>query len=98
MWSNKNVAYYSQVRIIGFDNCIGSIHINDLVNPYDDHNRPKKGAIFDAVILFEKFDNKLQRKVWRLTMDTTNAKDEIGQEETEMSKAIKKLNLGINDL
>ena len=89
----KNVTYFTQVRIIGYDNCVGSIHISELIAPYSDNNRPKNGMIFDAKVLNEKFNNRLQRNVWMLTMDTTNSRDNMEQYETEMAKALKKLNL-----
>lgn len=92
----KNVAYFIQVRIIGYDNCFGSIHISELVDPYSDNNRPKNGMIFDAKVLNEKFNNRLQRNVWMLTMDTTNSREHMEQYETEMEKALKKLNLKLN--
>lgn len=92
----KNVVYFTQVRIIGYNSHIGSIHISELIAPYSNTNRPKIGDIIDAKVLNEKFDNRLQRNVWMLTMDMSNSRIETEENETVMAKAIKNLNLDLN--
>lgn len=64
----KNVSYYVQVKIIGYDE-FGSIHIDELINPYSERMRPTAGTILDCKILNRKFDNKKQRDMWVLTMN-----------------------------
>lgn len=67
----RNVTHYTQVRIIGYPSASGSIHENELTDPYSGENRPAIGEILDALVLFEQFDNKIQRKVWMLSLNTS---------------------------
>lgn len=64
----KNVGYYVQVRIIGFSE-IGSIHVDELLEPYSSEKRPGIGAIIEGKVLNKVFDNARQRDVWKITMN-----------------------------
>lgn len=90
----KNVGYYVQVRIIGFSE-IGSIHVNELIEPYSVDNRPDIGVVFDGKVLTKKFDNARHRDVWQITMNMDNAKEDGEAEETAMAKALKRSGIKI---
>ena len=83
----KNVGYYVQVRIIGFSE-IGSVHINELTEPYSADNRPDIGTVFEGKVLTNKFDNARHRNVWQITMNMDNIKEEV-VEETAMARAMR---------
>lgn len=83
----KNVTHYVQVRIIGFSE-IGSIYVNELVEPYSANNRPDIGTILDGKILMKKFDNAKHCNVWQITMNMNDIKEE-SKEETAMAQAIR---------
>lgn len=83
----KNVTHYVQVRIIGFSE-IGSIYVNELVEPYSANNRPDIGTILDGKILMKKFDNAKHCNVWQITMNRNDIKEE-SKEETAMAQAIR---------
>lgn len=83
----KNVGYYVQVRIIGFSE-IGSVHINELTEPYSADNRPDKGTVFEGKVLTNKFDNARHRDVWQITMNMDNIKEDV-VEETAMARAMR---------
>ena len=69
----RNIEFYSQVRIIGFDDELGSIHIDELMKPYSAEKRPGIGIILEGRTLREKFDNAKQTKIWEITMNTENS-------------------------
>lgn len=83
----KNVGYYVQVRIIGFSE-IGSIHVNELTEPYSAGNRPDIGTVFEGKVLTKKFDNARHRDVWLITMNMDNIKEDV-TEETAMARAMR---------
>ena len=83
----KNVQYYVQVRIVGFSEEKGSIHINELLAPYSSSNRPITGQIIEGRVLSKNFDNAKQCDVWQITMDVDGAKN---VDETAMAIAFKK--------
>ena len=83
----KNVGYYVQVRIIGFSE-IGSIHINELIEPYSADNRPDKGTVLEGKVLTNKFDNARHRDVWQITMNMDNIKEDVVNE-TAMARAMR---------
>lgn len=83
----KNVEYYVQVRLIGFSE-IGSIHVQELIEPYSAGNRPVIGTVFEGKVLTKRFDNAKHRDVWQITMNMDNIKDEI-VEETAMARAMR---------
>lgn len=85
----RNIEFYTQVRIIGFDEELGSIHIDELMKPYSAENRPGIGIILEGRTLREKFDNAKQTKIWEITMNTVNSEAEL-EEETAMSIAFKR--------
>ncbi|SCX17622.1 hypothetical protein SAMN02910339_02457 [Lachnospiraceae bacterium YSD2013] len=85
----KNVAHFTQVRIMGYQDERGSIHINDLSGAYSAENRPQNGEILEAVVLYESFDNKIQRKVWRLSTNLSGQTND-SESESQMSVALKK--------
>jgi hypothetical protein len=88
----KNVAFFTQVRLVGYTEAVGSIHIDELCTPFDANHRPPTGSVFEAKVLNQKFDNKTQRNVWMLTMDISGGAD-VGQEETVMSRALRNIKL-----
>lgn len=92
----KNVEYYVQVRIVGFSE-IGSIHINDLVEPYSAENRPIIGNVFDGKVIGKKYDNVRQCDVWKITMEMDDIKED--KNETVMAQALRKagIELGQNN-
>ena len=83
----KNVNYYVQVRIVGFPE-IGSIHVDELMEPYSASKRPDVGMVIDGKVLAKRFDNARQREVWQITMNLDNVADEA-IEETEMARAMR---------
>lgn len=83
----KNVEYYVQVRIVGYSE-IGSIHVDELIQPYCAERRPELGAIIDGKILNKRFDNARQRDVWQITMNMESVQKEE-KEETTMARAIR---------
>lgn len=83
----KNVGYYVQVRIIGFSE-IGSVHVNELKEPYSVDNRPDVGTVFEGKVLTKSFDNARHRDVWQITMNMENAREEV-VEETAMARAMR---------
>ena len=87
----KNVTYYTQVRIIGYEE-MGSIHVQELQLPYSEKKRPELGSVLDAKILNQKFDNMTQRNMWMLTMNNVEGvKKGADIEVTEFAKALRKL-------
>lgn len=88
----KNVLHYVQVRIISH-NIEGSIHINELIAPYSDKERPPIGTVMDIKLMHEKFDNKTQRKLWTATMRNDNAIEGETEQETDLGKALKNIKL-----
>lgn len=88
----KNVAFFTQVRLVGYPEAVGSIHIDELCTPFDANHRPPTGSVFEAKILNQKFDNKTQRNVWMLTMNISGGTD-VEQEETVMSRALRNIKL-----
>ena len=73
----RNIEFYTQVRIIGFDEELGSIHIDELMKPYSAENRPGIGIILEGRTLREKFDNAKQTKIWEITMNTVNSEADL---------------------
>lgn len=88
----KNVTYFTQVRIIGYPEVVGSIHIDELCLPFNKINRPQKGSVFDAKVLNQKFDNATQRNVWMLTMNVSGSGD-VEEKETAMARALRNIKL-----
>ncbi|MBD5448889.1 MAG: hypothetical protein HDR28_01765 [Lachnospiraceae bacterium] len=88
----RNVVYYTQVRIIGYDD-VGSIHINEYAPPYSEENRPKTGTIIEGKILSKKYDNKKNQNIWNVTMNIQPDDLQIDKTETAMSLALKKVKL-----
>lgn len=84
----KNVGYYVQVRIIGFSE-IGSIYIDELVEPYSAENRPEIGTVLDGKVLMKKFDNARHCDIWQITMNMEAIKEE-SIEETAVAQAIRR--------
>ena len=84
----SNIEFYTKVRIIGFNEDRGSIHINDLFEPYSENNRPKRGAIVDAKAVKRRFDTANQCYSWSLTMNIDDLSD--NPDETAMGIAFKK--------
>ena len=68
----KNVAFFTQVRLVGYSEEVGSIHIDELSNPFNRNHRPSIGSVFEVKVLNQKFDNKTQRNIWMLTMNVLN--------------------------
>ena len=83
----KNVGYYVQVRIIGFSE-IGSIHVDELGDPYSAEKRPDVGTVLEGKVLNKRFDNARQRDVWQITMNMDSIRDERN-EETAMARALR---------
>ena len=83
----KNVGHYVQVNIIGFSE-IGSIHVDELMEPYSAEKRPRVGAVIEGKILNKKFDNVRQREVWQITMNMESIREEK-KEETAMARAFR---------
>lgn len=88
----RNLTYFIQVRIIGYLDEVGSIHVDELCAPFDAQHRPKKGSVFEAKVLNQKFDNKAQRNVWMLTMNISESND-LEKGETVMERALKNIKL-----
>lgn len=88
----KNVAFFTQVRLVGYSEEVGSIHIDELSNPFNRNHRPSIGSVFEVKVLNQKFDNKTQRNIWMLTMNVSGSSDEE-REETAMAKALKNIKL-----
>ena len=88
----KNVTYFTQVRIIGYPEVVGSIHIDELCLPFNKISRPQKGSVFDAKVLNQKFDNATQRNVWMLTMNVSGSGD-VEEKETAMARALRNIKL-----
>ena len=64
----KNVSFFTQVRIIGYD-IDGCIHISEYSDKYNDNQRPKNGTVLDVKLLNEKYDEKKGKNIWMATMD-----------------------------
>ena len=88
----KNVAFFTQVRLVGYSEEVGSIHIDELSNPFNRNHRPSIGSVFEVKVLNQKFDKKTQRNIWMLTMNVSGSSDE-DREETAMAKALKNIKL-----
>ena len=83
----KNVEYYVQVRIIGFSE-MGSIHVDELTEPYSIYNRPSIGTVIEGKVMTKKFDNARQCDIWQITMNMDNIKEDVF-EDTVMAQAMK---------
>lgn len=90
----KNVGYFVQVRIVGFSQ-IGSLHVDELKEPYSASNRPEIGTIFEGKVLMKKYDNARHRDVWQITMNIGNTRKEI-VEETAFAHAMRVKGIKIN--
>lgn len=88
----KVVTRYPEVRLVGYPEEVGSIHIDELSAPFDGENRPSIGSVFEAKVLNQKFDNRTQRNLWMLTMNISES-SEGEQEETAMAIALKNIKL-----
>ena len=84
----KNVSFFVQVKIIGYPLELGSIHVDELMEPYSAENRPAIGAIIDGKVLYKKFDNKTRCDMWQITMDVNGAKDDC-EKETAFARALR---------
>ena len=84
----KNVLHFVQVKIIGYPSELGSIHIDELMEPYSVNNRPVVGTVIDGKVLNKKFINKIQRDMWQITMDLNDVKDDTS-EETAVARAMR---------
>ena len=80
------------MRLVGYSEEVGSIHIAELSNPFNRNHRPSIGSVFEVKVLNQKFDNKTQRNIWMLTMNVSGSSDEE-REETAMAKALKNIKL-----
>lgn len=89
----KNVTYFTQVRLVGYPEEVGSIHIDELSAPFNEKHRPSIGSVFEAKVLNQKFDNRTQRNVWMLTMNNISESSEEEQEENIMARALKNIKL-----
>lgn len=88
----KNVSFFTQVRIIGYD-IDGCIHISEYSDKYNDNQRPKNGTVLDVKPLNEKYDEKKGKNIWMATMDIGNAPDTESDTPTDFASKIKALNL-----
>lgn len=84
----KNVSFFVQVKIIGYPLELGSIHVDELMEPYSAENRPAIGAVIDGKVLYKKFDNKTRCDMWQITMDVNGAKDDC-EKETAFARALR---------